>query len=76
LHSGNGEYAEMDRRAARCFAQALDDAGIPGESRLRRTLTGWWAWMTAVMDTDPRSADDVPAGPPLPVWSWDGPVGA
>lgn len=74
LHSGNGEHAEMDRRAQQCFAQALDDAGIPDDPRLRRTLTDWWAWMTDVMDTYPGSADDVPVGLPLPMWSWDGPV--
>ena len=27
LHAGNGEHAEMDRRAQQCFAVALDDAG-------------------------------------------------
>ena len=29
MHSGNGEHVEMDERAQICFAQALDDAGIP-----------------------------------------------
>lgn len=74
LHAGNGEHAEMDARAQQCFAQALDDAGLPADPALRRTLTGWFAWMTAAMAAHPRSPDDVPAGLPLPVWSWDGPV--
>src|ERR1700686_25174 len=39
MHSGNGEHVEMDERAQICFAQALDDAGIPGEGRaLRRRV--------------------------------------
>jgi hemoglobin len=38
MHSGNGEHVEMDERAQTCFAQALDDAGIPGDPRLRSTL--------------------------------------
>jgi hemoglobin len=76
LHAGNGEHAEMDRRAQRCFAMALDDAGLPDDPGLRRTLTGWFAWMTAAMAAYPRSPGDVPDGLPLPLWSWDGPVSA
>ena len=76
LHAGNGEHEEMDRRALQCFALALDDAGVPADSRLRHTLTDWFALMTAAMAAYPRSPDDVPADLPLPVWSWDGPVDA
>ena len=76
LHAGNGEHEEMDRRAQQCFALALDDAGVPADSRLRHTLTDWFALMTAAMAAYPRSPDDVPADLPLPVWSWDGPVDA
>jgi hemoglobin len=43
LHAGNGEHAEMDRRAQQCFALALDDAGVPDDPRLRRTLMDWFA---------------------------------
>src|SRR5512146_3015217 len=28
MHSGNGEHAEMDRRAVACFDHALADAGL------------------------------------------------
>jgi hemoglobin len=76
LHAGNGEHEEMDRRAQQCFALALDDAGLPGDPRLRRILVDWFAWMTAAMAAYPRSADDVPGDLPLPAWSWDGPVNA
>src|SRR5438093_7022700 len=37
MHSGNGEHQEMDERAQTCFAQALDDAGLPDDPRLRST---------------------------------------
>jgi hemoglobin len=74
LHAGNGEHAEMDQRAQQCFALALDDAALPDDPRLRRTLADWFGWMTAAMAAYPRSPDDVPAGLPLPVWSWHGPV--
>ena len=40
MHSGNGEHVEMDERAQTCFAQALDDAGIPDDPRLRSNAEG------------------------------------
>jgi hemoglobin len=76
LHAGNGEHPEMDRCAQECFALALDDAGLPGDPRLRRTLADWFGWMTAAMAAYPRSPDDVPADLPLPAWSWHGPAAA
>jgi hemoglobin len=72
LHSGNGEHDEMDRRAIACFDEALADAAV-GDERLRRVLHDYFAWATtATMGRYHRSADDVPAGLPLPHWSWQG----
>jgi hemoglobin len=73
LHSGNGEHHEMDERAQTCFAQALDDAGLPEDPRLCATLTAYFAWATEGMAAHPQSADDVPDGLVLRHWSWDGP---
>lgn len=73
IHSGNGEHAEMDQRAQTCFAQALDDAGLPDDPRLRSTLIAYFRWATEAMAAHPESADDVPAELPLARWSWDGP---
>ena len=72
MHSGNGEHAEMDRRAIACFDQALHDVGLTTEP-LRQVLHDYFAWVT----TEPmaryhRSADDVPDGLGIPHWSWDG----
>ena len=72
LHSGEGEHAEMDRRAVACFDQAMADAGID-DDRLRTVLHDYFAWATATMAGYPRSADDVPDGLRVPQWSWDGP---
>jgi hemoglobin len=74
MHSGNGEHHEMDRRAEACFALALDDAALPGDPRLRRTLTDWFHWGVELMDSHPVTPDDVPDDLPMPRWSWDGPV--
>ena len=73
IHSGNGEHHEMDRRAEICFAEALDDAAIPPTPELRRTLGSWFHWGIGLMDAHPDSADDVPDGLPLPLWTWTGP---
>lgn len=74
MHAGNGEHREMDERAQVCFAQALDDARLPNDPRLRTTLTEWFRWATAEMTAYPDSPEDVPPGLPLSRWSWDGPV--
>jgi len=73
IHSGNGAHEEMDRRAIDCFDQALGDAGLSGDDRLRQALHDYFAWATtSTMARYHRSADDVPDGLPIPHWSWDG----
>jgi hemoglobin len=75
MHSGNGPHDEMDRRAIACFDQALADAGLAGDERLRAVLHDYFAWATTTtMSRYHHSADDVPEGLPLPRWSWDGVV--
>jgi hemoglobin len=73
LHAGNGEHREMDERAQVCFAQALDDAAIPDDPRLRNTLKAFFQWATVRMGSYPESADTVPEGLTMARWSWDGP---
>ncbi len=73
LHSGNGLHEDMDRRAIACFDEALIDAGLGDDERLRRVLHDYFAWATTTpMARYHRSADDVPDGMPFPHWSWDG----
>jgi hemoglobin len=74
MHSGNGgPHEEMDQRAVACFDQALVDAGLSGDERLRQTLHDYFAWATHTsMAGYPMSQDDVPDGLGLPHWSWDG----
>ncbi|HSH58682.1 MAG TPA: group II truncated hemoglobin [Acidimicrobiales bacterium] len=76
IHSGNGPHEEMDRRAIRCFDQALIDVGLADEDRLARVLHEYFAWATTTtMSRYHRSADEVPDGLRIPHWSWDGLVG-
>jgi hemoglobin len=73
MHSGNGVHEEMDRRAIACFDQALVDAGLATDDRLRRVLHDYFAWATTTtMSRYHHSADDVPDGLRIPRWSWDG----
>jgi hemoglobin len=73
IHSGNGPHEEMDHRAIACFDQALVDAGLTDDERLRQVLHDYFAWATTTtMSRYQRSADDVPDGLRVPHWSWDG----
>jgi hemoglobin len=73
IHSGNGEHEEMDRRAIACFDQAMTDVGLDGDERTSQVLHDYFAWATTTtMARYHHSADDVPAGLSIPLWSWDG----
>lgn len=73
LHSGNGPHEDMDRRAIACFDDALVDAGLAGDERLRTVLHDYFAWSTTTaMTRYPVSSDEVPADLEIPTWSWGG----
>jgi hemoglobin len=73
IHSGDGPHEEMDRRAIACFDQALVDAGLSNDDRLRQVLRDYFAWATTTtMAGYQRSADDVPDGLRIQQWSWNG----
>ncbi len=74
LHAGHGPHDDMDVRAEACFAQALDDARLPEDPRLRQALRDYFHWAIGRMSAHPDSAEQVPAGQPLGRWSWQGPV--
>ena len=72
IHSGNGEHDEMNSRAIACFDAALQDVGIT-DGRLRQSLHDYFAWATTTtMYRWHDSADEVPQGLRIPVWSQDG----
>lgn len=73
MHSGNGLHDEMDQRAISCFDDALADVGITEAAPLYRVLHDYFSWATTTtMARYHQSADDVPAGLPIPHWSWSG----
>ena len=73
IHSGKGLHEEMDRRAIACFDDAMTDVGLSEVHPVRAALHDYFAWATTTtMSRYHRSPDDVPAGLPIPHWSWDG----
>jgi hemoglobin len=72
MHAGNGDMSDLGRRFIACFMAAADDAGLPDDPPFRDALRSYMEW--AVQDvalTYPHSSTDVPAGLPIPRWSWD-----
>ena len=72
LHAGNGDMGDLGRRFVDCFVLAADDAGLPDDPEFRAALRAYMVW--AVEDVLAYSPVDavVPAGLPMPRWSWDG----
>ncbi len=72
MHSGNGEHAEMDRRAIRCFEIALVDAQI-NDPALKQVLLDYFTWTTHHrMASYPESKSQVPERMSIARWSWSG----
>ncbi len=74
LHAGNGDMTDLGRRFVRCFAQAMDDAGLPDDPGFR---TAMGDYMQSAVDEvlrhgSPRTV--VEPGLPMPRWDWDGPM--
>ncbi len=71
MHSGNGNMGDLGERFLACFAQALDDAGLPDDPDFRDAMSGYmrWAVDTVLAYEDPAT---VPSGAAMPHWGWDG----
>jgi len=72
LHAGHGDMTDLGRRFVECFVAAADDAGLPADAEFRAALRAYMEW--AVDDVLAYSAEGslVPAGLPMPRWSWEG----
>jgi hemoglobin len=74
MHSGNGPHHEMDERALRCWAEAVDEVGLGGDARVRNALVDYFATMIERMGDYEDDVDDVPADLPMIRWGWSGPL--
>lgn len=72
MHSGNGDIGDLGERFVRCFAAALDDAGLPADTAFREAMLSYMRW---AVDNVLSYSDDpalVPSGEAMPRWGWDG----
>jgi len=72
LHSGCGDMSDLARRFADCFMLAADDAGWPDDPEFRAAIRAYIDWAVSDVALSHPHDSDVPAGLPLPHWSWDG----
>lgn len=72
LHARTQAEEGLGVRFVRCFVAAFDDAGLPADPALRAALRAYMEW--AVRDVLRYAPADavVPAGRPVPRWTWDG----
>lgn len=71
MHVCNEKHDELNERCIELFNQAIVDAELPEETR--QPIADYFRWATEQMMGEPRSAEDVPAGLPVPHWGFDGP---
>lgn len=72
MHAGNGDITDLGRRFVDCFVAAADDAHLPADVDFRQALHDYMQWAVEQVLRYPGSASTVPAGLPMPRWSWDG----
>ena len=72
MHAGNGDMSDLGERFIRCFALALDDAGLPDDPEFRGSLQAYMRWAVDEVLSYPDKDAVVPARAALPRWSWDG----
>jgi hemoglobin len=71
MHAGNGDLTDLGERFQTCFAQAMDDAGLPADPEFRAAMQAYMRW--AVADVLSHEAEDsVTPGAAIPRWGWDG----
>ena len=72
MHAHNGDMSDLGRRFVACFVAAADDAGLPTDPEFRTALRAYMEWAVAEVLTYSPVDAVVPAGRPMPRWSWDG----
>ena len=73
LHAGNGDMSDLGARFADCFMLAADDAGWPDDPEFRSAIRAYIDWAVGTVALSHPHDTYVPAGLPLPHWTWDGP---
>ncbi len=72
LHAGNGDMTDLGNRFVACFAQALDDAGLPEDEEFRAALVAYMRWATDQVNANPERDFAIAPALAMPRWGWDG----
>jgi hemoglobin len=72
MHAGNGDMTDLGRRFVNCFMAAADDAQLPDDPDFRHALRSYMQWAVDEVLQYPGDRSSVPAGLPMPRWSWNG----
>jgi hemoglobin len=72
MHARNGDMSDLGERFERCFAEAMDDAGLSDDPEFRTAMRNYMHWAVAdVLVYSPVDAA-VPSGAGMPRWGWNG----
>jgi len=72
IHSGTDAEWAMGRNFIECFMAAADDAGLPDDAEFRTALRAYMTWAVGVVYGVTPAGSQVPAGLPMPHWTWEG----
>jgi hemoglobin len=72
IHAGSGSGEGWGARFVSCFMQAADDAGLPDDLEFRTGLRSYMEWAVVDVISYAPAGSHVPAGLPVPRWSWNG----
>jgi hemoglobin len=72
MHAGNGDMTDLGRRFVDCFVLAAEDAALPADPEFRAALAAYMRWAVDEVLSYPDDDSAIPAGSPVPHWSWDG----
>ncbi|MCI0689872.1 MAG: group II truncated hemoglobin [Sporichthyaceae bacterium] len=72
IHADQGMEDDLGERFVSCFVQAADDAGLPADPHLRTALRAYMEWAVQEVLAYSPHGSQVPAGLPVPQWTWDG----
>jgi hemoglobin len=72
MHAGNGDMSDLGRRFVACFVGAMDDARLPDDPEFRAAMRQYMEWAIGEVLAYGPPGTRVPAGLPMPRWSWEG----
>jgi len=72
IHAGHGDMSDLGERFVRCFAAAMDDAGLPRDADFRAAMGAYMRWAVDDVLAHSPQGTVVAAGAAMPRWGWAG----